>query len=103
MVQRASIFLGIALMSFAALASPASAITSGTWATLQNPYPNVDPDTPLLLTDGTVIVHETCSSRWDKLTPDIDGDYTKGTWTRIADLPGGYAPQYFASQVLADG
>jgi hypothetical protein len=62
---------------------------------------------PLLLTDGTVIVHNCDTPYWYKLTPDAAGNYADGTWTKIASLPviGGtqYAPQYHASAVLPDG
>jgi hypothetical protein len=61
----------------------------------------------MLLTDGTVLVHEQCSPNWYKLTPDNAGSYINGTWSAIATLPmiGGkqYAPLYFASAVLPDG
>src|SRR5271166_6807212 len=58
---------------------------------------------PLLMTDGTVILHETCGRSWYRLTPDQFGSYVNGTWTRIASLPAGYAPLYFGSAVLPDG
>ncbi len=58
---------------------------------------------PLLLTDGTVMVQNSDTSAWWKLTPDAFGDYTKGTWNQLASLPTGYGPLYFASAVLADG
>ena len=58
---------------------------------------------PLLLTDGTVIVHRACSEDWYRLTPDTNGNYVNGTWSKIASMPAGYAPLYFASQVLNDG
>ena len=58
---------------------------------------------PLLLTDGTVMVHNSDTSAWWKLTPDIAGDYVHGTWTQLASLPAGYGPLYYASAVLADG
>jgi hypothetical protein len=58
----------------------------------------------LLLTDGTVIMHAGgCSGRWLRLTPDSTGSYVNGTWSKIASLPSGYEPFYFASQVLRDG
>jgi len=56
-----------------------------------------------LLTDGSVIFQGGNSFDWSKLTPDNSGSYLKGTWSPIASLPGGYAPLYFASSVLADG
>jgi hypothetical protein len=37
------------------------------------------------------------------LTPDVNGSYVHGTWAQLASLPGGYAPLYFGSAVLADG
>ena len=55
------------------------------------------------LTDGTVLFQANGESDWYKLTPDINGSYLNGTWTRMADLPSGYVPDAFASQVLADG
>jgi hypothetical protein len=58
---------------------------------------------PLLMTDGTVIVHITDTPSWWRLTPDINGSYVNGTWSQIARLPSGYAPRFFASAVLADG
>src|SRR5664279_1445030 len=58
---------------------------------------------PLLLTDGSVIVHNGTTQNWYRLTPDSSGNYASGTWTTIAQLPAGYAPQYFASAVLPDG
>ena len=58
---------------------------------------------PLLLTDGTVIVQQFNTSNWYKLTPDAFGSYVNGTWSQIASLPSGYAPDYYASAVLPDG
>jgi hypothetical protein len=58
---------------------------------------------PLLLTDGTVILQQVNSSNWYKLTPDAFGNYVNGTWSQIASLPSGYAPRAFASAVLPDG
>ncbi len=55
------------------------------------------------MTDGTVIFQGGGFSDWYKLTPDITGSYSKGTWSQIASLPAGYLPLYFASAVLADG
>jgi len=56
-----------------------------------------------LLTDGSVVFQGNNFSDWSKLTPDDSGSYLHGTWSQIASLPGGYAPLYFASAVLADG
>jgi hypothetical protein len=88
--------------------SKADATISGTWHPLNNPLctdgqPCFSPSVPLLLTDGTVIVHEQCGSRWFRLTPDIYGSYVNGTWSPLASLPAGYQPLYFASAALPDG
>jgi hypothetical protein len=56
-----------------------------------------------LLTDGTVMFQGNSSSDWIQLTPDISGSYLNGTWTALASLPAGYAPEDFASAELADG
>ena len=61
------------------------------------------PGTELLMTDGTVMVSDTCTSKWFSLSPDQSGSYVNGTWTAKASLPSNYAPLYFASAVLADG
>jgi hypothetical protein len=58
---------------------------------------------PLLLTDGTVLAHVSCTSTWWKLTPDFTGSYINGSWSQIASLPSGYDPRFFSSAVLPDG
>src|ERR1022692_4630264 len=84
-----------------------------TWTPLINPAP-VSMGAMLLLTDGRVLVHEepNCSgagcvgsdyTAWYTLTPDSNGGYIDGTWTKVASLPSGYAPLFFASSVLPDG
>jgi len=73
-----------------------------TWQSLKTP-PTFFTDTALLLTDGTVIVHEICSPNWHRLTPDETGSYVNGTWSNIGSMPADYGPLYFASQVLPDG
>src|SRR5919108_1806944 len=88
-----------------------SAAAAQTWEPLTN-QPSFNPGAMLLLTDGTVFVHSepnclTCTSTdyssWYKLTPDSNGSYVNGTWTKVASLPNGYAPLYFGSAVLPDG
>jgi hypothetical protein len=56
-----------------------------------------------LLTDGSVIFQGQNSSDWSRLRPDEFGSFLKGTWSQAASLPAGYAPQFFASAILADG
>jgi hypothetical protein len=72
------------------------------WQRLTNQPPFLT-DTALLLTDGTVMVHEYGATRWWRLTPDINGSYLNGTWSQLASMQPDYAPLYFASAVLADG
>jgi hypothetical protein len=55
------------------------------------------------MTDGTVLAQGNGESDWYKLTPDINGSYQNGTWTKMANLQSGYQPLYFAEAVLADG
>jgi hypothetical protein len=72
------------------------------WQLLNHPL-GLNVSNPLLLTDGTVIVHRTCTPDWWRLTPDINGSYVNGTWAQIASLPTGYIPRFFGSAVLPDG
>ena len=60
-------------------------------------------DSELLMTDGTVIVHDYCTSNWYSLKPDKSGNYINGTWTKTASMSSSYGPLYFASAVLPDG
>lgn len=57
----------------------------------------------MLMTDGTVMVHDYCTRDWYSLAPDQSGNYVDGTWTKMASMPRGYAPIYYASAVLPDG
>jgi hypothetical protein len=70
--------------------------------------PPFNPGAMILLTNGTVLVQDQGprndgSGKWWRLTPNAAGSYVKGTWSRAASLPAGYAPLYFASAVLPDG
>jgi len=75
---------------------------SQTWQPLQHP-PTFNASTSLLLTDGTVLVHQEGARQWWKLTPDLNGSYINGTWSQQASLPSNYSPLYYASAVLPDG
>jgi hypothetical protein len=66
----------------------------------------------LQLTDGSILIQESSTSNWWKLTPNDEGVYSdpktktlKGTFTKVASIPASleYAPEYFASAVLPDG
>jgi hypothetical protein len=65
--------------------------------------PPFSPGEMALLTDGTVIVHESSTSDWWRLTPDNFGSYVNGAWSRIASFPSGYAPTFFGIAVLPNG
>jgi hypothetical protein len=94
-------FALLALLTFSALAG------AQTWSNLTNqPANNIG--SPLLLTDGTVIVQEihtdgSGTGVWYRLTPNNTGSYINGTWSQIASMPAGDAPEYYASAVLPDG
>jgi hypothetical protein len=76
------------------------------WEPLAN-QPTFAPGTMLLESDGSVLVHEEqeygATTAWYKLIPDANGNYADGTWSKIASMPKGYAPEYFASAILPDG
>src|SRR2546427_12718862 len=93
-----------ALLALAVLLIWLGVAGAQSWQPLTNrPRFIASPSNPLLLTDGTVIVHDTCGRHWSRLTPDNTGSYVNGTWSAVASLPAGYGPLYFASAVLPDG
>ena len=111
---RALRFLVVFTLSVAGLAAFASgapqrgshgkpATAGGTWQRTVNLSPGTALCTPLLLTDGSVILQQGDDVEWYRLTPDINGSYVNGTWTQIGSLPSNYGPLYFGSAVLADG
>jgi hypothetical protein len=84
--------------------------TASPWTPLTNPPPFGTPGTMLLESNGTVLVHDEPDNNttggttaWYALTPDSAGSYVDGTWSRIASMPAGYTPLYFASAILPDG
>ncbi|HLY07262.1 MAG TPA: hypothetical protein VKR31_16060, partial [Rhizomicrobium sp.] len=80
---------------------------SGTWTDVANsPFGGEGGSAPLVLTDGSVMIKQSFTGSagvWYKLTPDSSGKYTDGTWTKLAAMPAGYSPDFFAEQVLTDG
>jgi hypothetical protein len=82
-------------------ASSQAPLTS-TWTKIKN-QPTWNTDTGLVLTDGTVMMHQYNSTSWWRLTPDNTGSYINGTWTLLPSMPTGYEPLYFASAVMIDG
>jgi hypothetical protein len=81
---------------------------AGTWNNFNAPS-GVSADTTLLLTDGSVLVHNadfpgspgTGGTDWYRLTPDANGAYDTGTWSGALNMATGR--QFFASGVLKDG
>jgi hypothetical protein len=90
------------LVLFILLLTASSGLLAQTLQTLKNQPPD-GAGIAFLMTDGTVIVQGNNDSDWAKLTPDNKGSYVNGTWKSIASLESGYAPDAFASAVLADG
>jgi hypothetical protein len=94
----------------AEFAPAGTADTASPWTPLVNPPPFGTPGTMLLLSDGTVLVHDEPdnnvtggTNEWWKLTPDAQGSYIDGTWSQVASMAAAYTPLYFASAVLPDG
>jgi hypothetical protein len=79
--------------------------TSGTWARLtgDSQFPGHSPDTALLMTDGSVMMHDACTPNWYRLTPDVTDSYLHGSWHSVGSMNIAYGPVYFASAVLPDG
>ena len=90
------------IFGFVAWLAWASLAQAQTWTKLTT-QPSFQTDTALLLTDGTVMVHQYSSPKWWRLTPDNTGSYINGTWSQLGSMPSNYGPLYFASAVLPDG
>lgn len=88
---------------------PPPPAAGATLRTLSN-QPPVGVFLAMLLTDGTVMVQAdptgqpgSTAGDFYRLTPDANGDYAGGTWSKLASPPAGYAPYASAEAVLADG
>lgn len=64
--------IGVALLALSSIAGPQS------WQPLYN-QPPFQTDTSLLLTDGTVMMHEYATPNWWRLTPDNSGSCAKAS------------------------
>ena len=74
------------------------------WAFFENLPPGFLPDTMLLLTDGSVLVHHAFGKEWYRLTPDDQGQYdTKDPSRWSGPFPMKNSRQFFASGILPDG
>lgn len=101
-MKKTILLLSVFLLSMPCLRLSAQ---TGTWTQVATNCPNENMGVTLLLTDGTVICHNTNGggngTGWDKLTPDIHGSYVNGTWSTIASMTNDRL--FFASQVLQNG
>lgn len=97
--------IGLLLISFIFINS--SLIAQGTWTAVTAPCPGLSGGVMLVLSDGTVICKtysggtDGIGNLWYKLTPDVHGSYTSGTWSPITPMIN--TRLYFSSQVLKDG
>src|SRR5450755_2447409 len=71
------------------------------FSALSNLPGSFSPDTMLLMTDGSVLVHDAYGKNWYRLTPDANGKYDSGSWSGA--LPMTNSRQFFASGILKDG
>jgi hypothetical protein len=97
--------LGKIAITSAMLFALLGAAGAQTWTPLVN-QPGANLGVMLQLRDGRILVHEEQggnSRTWHILTPDSTGSYINGTWSSGGQLPSGYAPWFFGSQVLLDG
>ena len=101
--------LGIALLASllcAGIASAQDPFTAGTWSTVTNPPPSAVAHA-MLLPNGCAFVDSFFFSNhvntWYTLCPDSTGSYQNGTWATVGNLPTGYNPLYFGSEVLPSG
>jgi hypothetical protein len=91
-------------MFLVALLACSGAANSQAWFPPDTPPP-FNAGSALQLTDGNIMVQESSTSNWWKLTPNNFGLYHSGTWSKLASFPASmnYAPRLFASAVLPDG
>jgi hypothetical protein len=54
-----------------------------------------------LMTDGSILSNGADLHQWVKLVPDQNGDYTKGSWVKLANSP--YGVGAAQEQILPDG
>jgi hypothetical protein len=119
-IHRKPIMRSVTLFIGAAALGVPLSTSAGNWQPLTNqpPVPEIfDPTNnnadlgpggaafAMLLTDGTVIIHNNgyygADGKVFKLTPDINGSYLNGTWSEVATMP--YVTDGFAQAMLPDG
>ena len=78
----------------------------GMWKPMMNQPPALpgggafSAESMILLTDGSVLVHNAYGAEWMRLVPGADGSYAAGTWIPAGTMNN--TRQYFASGVLRD-
>ena len=83
-------------------------VNAQTWSVVTNPSTQYLSNTMVLLNDGSVLIKTVNSGfsnyngkAWNKLTPDITGDYKNGTWSLTDTMH--YDKVYFGTTVRSDG
>jgi hypothetical protein len=100
--------LGIVLFALQAgigIANAQAPFTPGSWKVIDN-APPTGVGHATLLTDGSVLVINSgcdATGNWYRLVPDKTGSYINGKWSAAGNMPTGYNPLYFASQVVPSG
>ena len=94
-----------ALIALLACTSLAPSAVQATWTALAH-QPPAPMSTTFLLFDGRVLSNEVDTSglstvRWWVLTPDPNGSYQNGTWSRVGDAK--WTHLYFGSGTFKDG
>jgi len=77
-----------------------------TWTVVSSQAPDSSGSLMLLLSDGSVLCKTTnggdgVGTIWDKLTPDINGSYINGTWSRVCPMAN--SRLYFSAQTFKNG
>ncbi len=74
---------------------------AGNWQSIALPQGGFSAETMLLLTDGTLLVHDAYQADWLRFVPDPQNGYTGGRWQQPSTManPRGF----FASGVLRNG
>jgi hypothetical protein len=75
----------------------------GKWTTFEPPskFGSFNSETMLLLTDGSVLFHQSEGENWLRLTPDGEGNYKSGEWSGLLKMAN--SRQFFSSGILKDG
>ena len=81
--------------------------SQGTWTPLTTVAPDQSGGGMLLLSDGTILCKtfsggsDGYGNIYDRLTPDVSGNYANGSWSAIA--PMGKTRLYYSTELLKDG